>query len=348
MKLDFSKLTPTNRAVESLRELIQLTVFQDENIENIVTMMGGINTGDKLGFIGDMDDVGKVGAGCNPTYVTPNIASAQKVWELGDWQIPLKLCYTDLENTIAQYCLKTGTDIGDITSSEYMDVIVLPKLQEAMKKMLWRISWYGDKSATGLSAGVDADLFKSCDGIWKKLFAIGAASAGQKTAIAANSETTTASQKSKIREKGVATDLFDQLRADADSRISDLPGAGIFCTSSLADALAFDAKKTYGTIMPWEKLFDGIEVSMWDSTPVYKMSIFDRFTNKYQNNGTKINLPHRAVFTSPKNLLVGTQGQNPISELDIWFEKKERMNYMYSTGKLGTLIVEDDLVQVAY
>lgn len=94
------------------------------------------------------------------------IAAAQKEWEIGDWQIPLEMCYTDLENTIAKYCLKTGTNIGDLTSTEYMDGIVLPKLSEAMMKMMWRFTWFGDKSAASVTGGgqitdgVNIELFK--------------------------------------------------------------------------------------------------------------------------------------------------------------------------------------------
>ncbi len=35
---------------------------------------------------------------------------------------------------------------------------------------------------------------------------------------------------------------------------------------------------------------------------------------------------------------VGTDADNLISDLDIWFDKKERRNYIYSTGRIGTQI----------
>lgn len=57
--------------------------------------------------------VGKAGAGCDPTYQKVAIAAAQKEWKLGSWEVPLEMCYSELENTIAQYCLKTGTEIAD-------------------------------------------------------------------------------------------------------------------------------------------------------------------------------------------------------------------------------------------
>lgn len=153
------------------------------------------------------------------------IAAAQKEWEIGDWQIPLEMCYTDLENTIAKYCLKTGTNIGDLTSTEYMDGIVLPKLSEAMMKMMWRFTWFGDKSAASVTGGgqitdgVNIELFKTCDGFFKRLFAICTNNTGQHTEIAANAEESYALQKSKMKETGIATSIFDAMLQDADSRI---------------------------------------------------------------------------------------------------------------------------------
>ena len=47
-------------------------------------------------------------------------------------------------------------------------------------------------------------------------------------------------------------------------------------------------------------------------------------------------------------LFVGTPANELISDLDIWFDRKDRMNYIYSTGKLGCLIGEDNLFQMAY
>lgn len=353
-KLDFTKLTPTNHAIESLRDLLNMTVFQDETLEQFITSMGGVVHGKRLGFIGEMEDVGNKGAGCNPTYKSVGIPAAEKQWELGDWSIPLNLCYEDLEGTIAEYCLKTGTEIGDLTSTEYMDFIVLPKLEEAMRKMMWRIAWYGDKDAkvnTGggvLTTGVDPTLFTMADGFWKRLFAIATANTNQYTEISANDTASYAAQKSGLLTKGVATSLFEKIRMDADGRIEVMDGSAIFCTKSLADALAWDAKQSYNTIMPWQVLFDGLKVSEWDGVKVYAISVFDRFTKKYQDNGTKLNLPHRAVYTAPSQLLMGYPGSSAISELDVWFERKERMNYIYSAGKIGTLTKEDELMHIAY
>ena len=349
-----SSLTPDNGAVQSLKDLLIATNFLDEELERFFTLRQNVHNGDKLGWVGDMDDIGWKGSGCNPTYKKANINFAEKEWKIGDWQIPLQWCYEDLQNTIAEYCLKTGTDIGDLSSTEYMDDIVYPAMDLAIKHMLWSFIWFGDTeaqnatSAGQITDGVDVELFKTADGFWKQLFAVGTANAAQKTEIEANSQESTALQFSKLKEAGVAISIFDGILENADSRIASMDGAGIFCTKSLCDALAKDLKREYKEILTWEQIFKGLDVTEYNGTLIYRVSIWDRFIQKYQNNGTKLNLPHRAVFGSPKQLFVGTPANQIMSDLDIWFERKERVNYLYSTGKLGCLIGEDNLFQLAY
>lgn len=348
------KMTPDNGAVKSLKDLLIATNFVDEELERFFTLRQNVHNGDKLGWVGEMDDVGWAGSGCNPNYKNSNIDFAQKEWSIGDWQIPLKWCYTDLINTIAEYCLKTGTEIGDLTSTEYMDDIVMPALDLAIKRMMWRFIWFGDKEANAVTSsgtitdGVDVELFKPTDGFWKQLFAVCTANEEQHTTIEANSQATYAEQKSKLKEAGVAIGIFDSILENADPRIAAMDGAAIFCTKSLADALTKDLKREYKEILTWEQIFKGLDVAEYDGTLVYRVSIWDRYIQAYQNDGTKLNLPHRAVFGSPKQLFVGTPANQLISELDIWFDKKDRMNYLYSTGKLGCLIGEDNLFQIAY
>lgn len=349
-----SNLTLDNGAIQSLKDLIIAELFTDPELERFFTLRQNVKNGQKLGYSGAMSDVGWNGSGCNPSYKNATIQFLEKEWAIGDWQVPLKWCYTDLINTIAEYCLKKGTEIGDLTSTEYMDDIVYPALQEAMRLMMWRIIWFGDKNAklnteSGvISTGVDTDLFKTADGFWKQLFAIGTDNESQKVSIAANGEESTALQMSKIKETGVAIGIFESLLENADSRIFGVEGAGIFCTKTLADALTKDLKREYKEILTWEQIFKGLDVSEFNGVPVYRLSIWDRFIMKYENNGTKLNLPHRAVFGSPREMFVGTPANQLISELDIFFDKKDRMNYIYSTGKMGMLLGQDDLFQMAY
>lgn len=347
-------LTKDNGAVKDLRDLLVLTNFVDEALEQFFSFKQNVAQGQKLGWTGEMEDIGWAGAPCNPTYKTPTITAAEKTWDIGQWSTPLKWCYEDFMNTIAEYALKTGTNIGDLTSTDIMDVVIYPALDLAIKRMFWRFIWFGDKDAKNIAdsgqitANFDVELFKPCDGFFKQLFAITAANTSQHTTIDANNQASYALQMSKIKEAGVAIGLFDSILENADSRISSLDGAGLFVTKSLGDALTKDLKREYKLILEWEQIFKGLEVSEYNGMPIYRISIWDRMIQKFQNNGTKLNLPHRAVYGSPKQLLVGSPAGQIISDLELWFNQDERVTKAYSAGRLGCLVGEDDLFQIAY
>ena len=68
---------------------------------------------------------------------------------------------------------------------------------------------------------------------------------------------------------------------------------------------------------------------------------------KYEDTGTALNCPHRAIVCSPDNLFVGTNDKDKIASLSVHFNDKDRKNYIYAASKIGTLVGEDELVQIA-
>lgn len=348
----FDKFTLSPENLGSIRDAVQETLYGDENFNQYVTI-AKVKHGDPIALIGDLEMVGKQGSGCDPVYEEKGIANSMKRWELGDWQIPIKICYESLKGTIAEYSLKTGTQIGDLTDTDVMSIYT-EALARAIQQMIWRFGWFGDTAAQNVSEGgkitngVSTDAFTTCDGLFKRIFAICAAKENQRTAIVANTKTTAAEQKSAMLTKGTATDLVDKIMMDCDSRIIDDGSAVLMMTRSLADALTYDIKKSYQQIMPWEKVFDGFDVANYNGVTIARISIWDRLIAANEKGEATVNLPYRAVFANPKQLLVGTPQDALISDLDIWFSKKERRNYLYSTGKIGTAVLEENLVHAAY
>lgn len=263
-QLENLKLEPENLA--SIKDAVQETFYNDEDFSSFVNIQK-VKEKDPIALLGEMEMVGKKGGGCDPTYEEKGIANSQKRWEFGQWEIPVKICYEAIKGTIGEYSLKTGTAIGDLTSTDFMTIFA-DALQRAMEQMIWRFGWLGDKEAAlagegggKLTAGLDVSNFNVCDGLFKRIFT---ATATKHTAIAANSETTAALQISALRKSGAATTLVDTILMDADTRIVDDSDAVLLMTRSLADALTYDLKKTYHDIMPWEKLFDGFEVATYN------------------------------------------------------------------------------------
>ena len=271
-QLENLKLQPEN--LESIKDAIQETFYNDEDFSSFVNIQK-VKENDPIALIGEMEMVGKKGGGCDPTYEEKGIANSQNRWELGQWEIPIKICYEALKGSIAEYSLKTGTEIGDLTSTDFM-TIYTDALQRAMQQMIWRFSWFGDKAAAlsgsgggKLTAGSDVNMFNVCDGLFKRIFT--ATATKNHTTIAANSKTTSAEQISELRKKGAATTVVDTILMDVDTRIIDDSDSVLLMTRSLADALTYDIKQTYHDIMPWEKVFDGFDVATYTGVKIARV-----------------------------------------------------------------------------
>jgi len=359
--MNFEQFTVDNGAIRDLNELLFTTVFNDPDLESVITPMTGVINGKKLGYVDRMGDVGIAGGGCNPTYSEVEITGFEKTWDLGDWQIPKSVCYKDLEDTIARYGMKGGTERADLQDTPYWDKFLIPLLQTAINDMFWRLVWFGDKDAKNvadggnITDGIATNLLTPCDGLWKRLQAIIAADPTKQVTIEANSKTTLAEQKSALRTEGVALGIVDNLLSEADGRIFDKEDAAIFMTSSLYKALRSDVYKVTKYQMTTEALCRGINVSEYDGVKIVVLDIWDRMIKKYESvtktvsekETTYLNCPHRAVFCSPQNLFAGTTDKDIFSSLTVKFDDRQRDNFIYAASNLGTLVGEDELVQVA-
>lgn len=359
--MNFEQFTVDNGAIRDLSELLFTSLYNDPDLERLFTMMPNVVNGKKLGYLDSMGDVGVPGGGCDPKYTKIDITGIEKTWDLGKWRIPKTICYEDLEDTLAKYGMNTGTEAADITNTPYFDKVLQPLLQKAITEMFWRLVWFGDKDAKNVSNnGIDEtgggtvtdtinpNLLTSCNGFWKKLLAIIAANPAQKTEIAANSAASKVLQKTGIRASGVAIGIVDNLLSDADSRIFDYTDHAIMMTSSLFKALRNDVVDKYGkTTMPFEAVSAGLGLSQYDGHPIIVLDIWDRLIRKFFDNGTTIDCPHRALLASPSNLFCGTSDKKRLASLTVNFDDRKRDNFIFAESDLGTIVGEDELVQVA-
>lgn len=88
-------------------------------------------------------------------------------------------------------------------------------------------------------------------------------------------------------------------------------------------------------------------LSEYDGHKIVVLDIWDRLIRKFEDNGTTLNCPHRAVLCSPSNLFVGTSDKQRLASLTVKFDDRKRDNFIFAESNLGTIIGEDELVQVA-
>lgn len=353
--INWEQFTVDNGAITDLRELMFTSTFQDPDLDTVVTTKSKQENGKKLGYVDKIQDVGYKSSDCDVHYEKVSITGVEKTWKIGEWEVPLELCYKDIEETIGKNGLKGGTDRADLQDTPYWDLVLIPLLKQALNNMYWRLTWFGDTAAKDIAgggiitAGVNTKLFTANDGLWKQLFAICTANEKQRTKVTANTESSYDAQKQAAKASGYAVQLFDDLLSDADSRIFDDKKACIMTTNSLFKALRNDLVDKYGKYtMSVKQIASGIKLTEYDGVKMIVLDVWDRMIKKYEDNGTKLNNPHRALVCSPNNLFVGTEDDDKIASLSLTFSDKERKNFIYASSTLGTLVGEDALIQAAY
>lgn len=351
--LNFANITPDNGAVRELSRLVFLEVLQADRIGTLLDIHRNVYNGDKLGLVGEFGMLGKAGVGCSPVYGNDAINTAEKVWDIKAWEIAEKLCYKDIENTLVKYTLESGTNIGDLTANDYLDEIIVPRLELAIMKMYIRHSFFGDKAAENVSDGgiikngVDTSYFTLINGIFKQLYAGVTAGTTKRVTIQANSEATIADQINAINSQAV--DVLDDMIAMASPRLRQASNPVILVTQSFATGFESQLLKTYyGSDLHWESLFAGIRETTYRGIKIRVVPMFDEIIQSYEGNGTAYNLPHRAIYTTEQNLALGVNGTDEFAELDIFFNRDERLNKIYATDKMGAMVIDESMAVIAY
>ena len=352
--INFAGLTPQNGALRELAELIFLNIQEEDKLGQLLVFMTEQMNGKKVGFVGKPGLLGKASEGCNPTYDNHLTATSEKTWEIKEWQISEKICYEDLIGTIAQHFAQNGSDVADLTDTEYMDTIVRPIFEQAIPELIIRFAFFGDKDIESgeLQDGVDVGAFNLIDGIWKQLFTGVTEGKTRRVAIAANEATTVDAQYEAMRQAGSATGVLNELIIRTPAKMRNLAGRRFIVTQAFADMLNLDIQmNNKGSELQWESIFAGIQKTSYQGVELLAVPQFDEIIQSYLKNTTNANAydkPFRVIYGSKDNFRAGTESKESIATLKVWFNEDEQTNKMLAKDTLGALVVSEEYAAVAY
>lgn len=357
--INLAALTFTDEQVRDIGQLVFEKSYVNPDLLAYLNVQTGMKSGKKVGYLGLMGDVGKTGElGCDPVASTRTAAASQITWDPGVVSDRISQCYTDLTSTAAVYARETGVQVADLTNTDWM-VIVQKLLSTSMDDMRHRIVWFGDTDAANvndspagtITTGVNVNLFTAIDGLWKQIFAIGTADADRYEAISRNSQASYANQlfDSTDTTNKVATKIFQDMKFNADERLVGQSDGVILATRSLCDQY----KRELGNYGSLESslitLTNGKKVLSIDGTPIISYNTWDRMIKAYFDNGTKWDKPHRAVYISAgTSLQLGLEDEGAFDEIDMFYDKKSRTNFIDFEFMIDAKIPENYLIQAAY
>ena len=346
--IDFTNFQFTTEQIRDINELLFDEIVEAPEISLITTLYPGIVFDKEIGFIGEGGLVGVKNQGCNPTPQTWKIGTRTVKWQPKSWEILLAECWTDLEATAAVYSLNTGVDMADFTDTDYY-AIVVQVLTASIKKFIIRLVWFNDEDAENISEGgiitdgVDVDYFNIMNGLWKQLLTQVTANPTQRVVVAENAG---ASYDAQDLTPEKAAEYLRELKYKAPLTLRTRENTFVVMTQSFYDAWEmYNQGKENEAV--YTNLVDGRQVLKAYGMTLIPIPVWDEMIAEYENTGTKLNNPHRALYISKNNVAVGLDGNNSFDTMNVWYEKKERMVYTELMGKADAKILNPEQFQLA-
>lgn len=194
-----------------------------------------------------------------------------------------------------------------------------------------------------LTTGVDKDYFNILHGLFKQLRGIVALDANVKVTIAANSQTSKADQLAYLTPERAYT-LFSDMWYKADIKLRQRKSeCRFYVTQSIADKYE-QYLVGKGIESTYSNLVDGVPALKFNGVPVIPMPMWDANIQSYFDLGDTYDAPHRALLTLKSVIAVGTPSAKAFDEVDVWYDKTSRKNYILCKDKLDAKILSDKML----
>jgi hypothetical protein len=349
--INLSSIDWNGKEVQSFAEATFEKVFEKPEVNLFHTIQEGIVAKQQIIFLGLLTKVTKLDAGCSSSPTNGSIATSQKFWDPETVEIWQSECYSNLEGSFMVYAKKLGIAQPDLTGTTWAQ-FMSDRLTDAMAEDLFRIVWFNDKNAANyddspagkITNGVALTDYNIINGLFKQLDTIISADADRLVNIAENENSTYATQDALATDRAFL--VFNALSTKCDYRLRTQPDRVIIATQSLVDNyLNFLESKSL--VFSLVEVQNGITEVKYRGQVIYGFNFWDRTIRADFDNGTKWDNPHRALYTTKSNIVVGVDAASAVSEFDVWYERKDKTTNMRGNYKIDAKILEDYLVQYA-
>lgn len=311
--------------------------FRSPEMRRIMDIRENIKAKEQIAFLGRLDKVTKKDGGAGTGKQSRTIAMSEKYWDPERMKIWISINEDDLEDTFFVWLTKTGVDrrnVEDLT--EYYTQWVLEVFKDAAQTDAKRIAWFGDKDVKKISDGgvlsnsASVDDYNQINGFWKQIFTAVSAGKTPRVTISANAQSTHADQLNLASDD--AYKILRDMVNKADSRLRQAPDKIFLVTETLFQNRIDEKEAKFPAVFEMVRRQDedyNNREDVYRSIPIISMdNIWDRYIQSDFDNGTKYDMPHRAVLTTVSNLVAGFDSEGGIDDFRTYFdEESETVNF---------------------
>lgn len=325
-------------------KVIHEMTYADPELNKLHQIDEGIAHNTQIVFAGGLGLMGKAVSGCTPAEIA-GISLTEKFWTPIREDFRLKHCSADVnaQDKLINQFAKMNPDFYNViegsasTLGNFLVASVVSGFNEELMRKVWFNDILADTIANGgvLTNGTDKDYFNTFDGFWKQIVALGA----PEVVITKNAGATYAAQELAA---GESIAILKGLNNAADSRLKNDPNRQFYVTNTIFEGYLNDLEDNQvsgaGNTMITE---NGQTTLKYRGIEVVNCDFIDRYIDAYENDGTKRNLPHRAVLSTPQNLRVGTLAAGDFGEVDAFYDRTLKSNFIDGVYSVDAKHLED-------
>ncbi len=359
MGFDITQMGSLNtQEAQTLSEYIFKMVKEDGILSEFYTIMEGIEQDKYVPIIGNMDDIlesmdgdecefpegGEIGVSTK-TW-SPKVAGQEQKWCKDKFEARLRAFLNQPKDLLERYDL-TGTPLGDFLVREISLSIV-----RATK----RIADFGDTDASLIGSGSGSEtitaslgargvkLMNRIDGFWKQAFASVSAGDTERITITQNGLATKTAQMNLADD--TAVNLFSSMILAGGDEVD---GGVIHCTKELWDNYFVWAVKNKQDVSDATENKDYKSVTLSNyGVKLINRKDWSKTIKKYYDNGTVYDMPHRALYSTKENLLIGTPSNEALASFSSHYSQDLLKQITRSQVKLDAKIALDEGIVAGY
>lgn len=352
---DPSGLTLPTEGIKAISELIYSSKFASPAWKQFMGVVPGIKNNKQIVVIGHYNGLaGAVKSACDITPNPDKIGAVEKTWNPMYVSDRFEECYDNLQGTFWQYMLANGLKKEDLTQSDYEGFVTKLLMEYMSDDMIYRLIFFTD---TSIVAGVGNNLgagqlkyFNMLDGVFKQCETIVTATPAQRVTITENAGVNYAAQAFATASPTVhpATDYLNLLVYGATMELRGVSDPVILATQSFVDQYAQERKAVTNIELAYTRIEGGIKSFEFNGIPVIPIFTWDRLIHRHFDDGTKWLNPHRALYTSKSNILVGTEEIANLGELSAEYNTYHKKFFSDFGFNFDVKVIEDAKIQYAY
>ena len=304
------------RNISAIKDVVKEELFTDE-LGKYFTVVPNIKGKKQIVVARPFKHVISKEEGCNNSFITVSNDFIKQEWDPREIRVGIKMCYSEIKESFEQWMWKNGYEAKDLTGTDYLD-FVSEFVKKAIARDVFALSLFGNENidvtpaTTPLTDVAFAPFYNLIDkGLIPTLqyFKTIPAFANNFVDLAENAGADYNAQNN--LGESHAKDLFFKLVQQAynvpetasllssDSLFMNY--ANMFTTKEL-ESERQNIKEGVSTLGVWGKKLESVKT--------YDITRFEDF-----NNGTKLHIPHFALFAEKSNLQLGVDKESSLEDL---------------------------------